>query len=418
MRIVWIAVDVPYPPNSGGNVCTYSRIRELARRGHRIRLFAFARPDEIAGRTFEPLREICEDVRVYPKRAVRRALLRYPTSSVPMRVLTRPAAALSAAVGEVVAENWADIIQIETSVLADCLADPGFEGKAPAFLDFFSLMYEEAERIAAHLPAASPRRALFRLEAKRARAFEHGALRQDKFHRYQFVSDAELDRVGALFPHLREKLVHVPIAVDLEAFAAPEGASVVRCDAHGAAFGKNILFCGSFENPANEDAARWFARDIFPLVRREFPEVHFVIVGRNARKTVGDLRSAEIEIFSDVKDVRPHLYCADLCVMPLRGGGGVRVKLLEAVAAERTIVTTRLGMEGICLVPHEQLLVADCEQEFAGRCLEVLRQPQRFAEMAREARAVLAMKHSWKAVGDQLESLYEGARARVAAAQA
>ncbi|HEV2178159.1 MAG TPA: glycosyltransferase family 4 protein [Terriglobia bacterium] len=417
MRIVWIAVDVPYPPNSGGNVCIYSRIRELARRGHRIRLFAFARPDEIAGRTFEPLREICEDVQVYPKRSAKRALLGYPTSSVPMRVLTRPAEALSAAVGEMVRENWAEVIQIETSVLARCLPDPGFEGKAPAFLDFFSLMHEEAERIAAHLPAFSSRRALFRLEAKRARAFEHGALRQDKFYRYQFVSDAELDRVGALFPHLRQKLVHVPIAVDLEAFAAPEGPSVVRCDGHRAASEKNILFCGSFENPANEDAARWFARDILPLVRREVPEVRFVIVGRNARKTVGDLRSAQVEIFSDVEDVRPHLYCADVCVMPLRGGGGVRVKLLEAVAAERTIVTTRLGMEGVCLVPYEHLLVADREEEFARHCVEVLRQPARFQPMAQEARVVLARHHSSEAVGDQLESLYEDARSSVAAAR-
>lgn len=95
--------------------------------------------------------------------------------------------------------------------------------------------------------------------------------------------------------------------------------------------------------------------------------------------------------------------------MPLRGGGGVRVKLLEAVAARKVVVTTSLGLDGVAFCPDRHVRVADSAEEFARHCVDVLSHPERFVQMTQDAFALLDEKYSWTAVGHQLENLYRGA---------
>lgn len=406
MRILWIAPDVPYPLNTGGNVAIYNRIRELHRRGHRISLLAFGRPHDMERSVIEPLREICEDVAVFPKLPQWRVLGRYLLASqLPLRVITRPVQGLRSRLATILKENPPDILQVENSILADVIPVSTAGSKVVSLVNFHSLVYEEFERIAAHLPPLAPHRWLFSLEARRAKAFETGIFQKDNFEKYLFVSDVELRSVAALFPRLAQKLVHVPISIDLKPY---EGMGAVeKCGLHKSTRQKRILFFGGFENPANQDAACWFARAIFPRVKQTFSDLAFVVVGRNAKRYVGDLASSDVEILGDVQDMRPHLACADLCVMPLRSGGGVRVKLLEAIAARRIVVTTSLGLDGVTFRAGKEVLVADKEEEFAALCAEVLADPARFERLRNDAYAVLRDKHSWSAVGDQLENLYE-----------
>ncbi len=412
MRILWVAPDVPYPLNTGANVAIYNRMLEMRRRGHTNSLLAFGHGKELDPSTQAPLREICERVEIYPKLSRWRALPKYLLASrSPLRVISRPAGLIQRRMAALLADSNLDVVQIENSILASAMPVPR-PSRAVAFcVNFHSLVYKEFERIAAHLPAFTLRRAICSLEARRAKPFELHILRKDHFDSYLFVSDAELRSMADCFPRLASKLAHIPIGLDLQSF---EGlASVIKCDFHKRAPGRQVMFFGGLENAANQDAARWFAREIFPTVSRELPDATFVVVGRYANKYTGDLRSSHIEIFSDVDDVRPHLRCADLCVMPLRGGGGVRVKLLEAIAARRVVVTTTLGLEGVSFSPGKHVLVADSAEEFAKQCVEALSRPERYRQMSADAYNLLRETHSWNAVGRQLEQLYTTTLERV-----
>ena len=405
MTIVWVAPDVPYPLNTGANVAIFNRMREMSRRGHTQILLAFVPPRDLSKPLPAPLKEICAQVLTYPKLSRGRAMGRYLlASSSPLRVITRPAQQLQLDLGEILKKRSPEVVQIENSILAHGLLKAETPRRTSFLINFHSLVHQEFERIAAYASSFSPSKIIFRMEAGRTREFELGIFRKDDFDKYLFVSDVEMRCMAKLFPQLKDKLVTVPIGLDIDSWAGLP--PIVKCELHRGAPGKNILFFGGFENPANLDAVRWFAREVFPVVRRECPATTFVIVGRNAQHYLADLRSPNVEIFSDVEDVRPHLACADLCVMPLRGGGGVRVKLLEAIAARKVVVTTSLGLDGVVFSPGRHVLAADSAEEFAERCIEVLSHPERFTQMARDAFALLGQKYSWTAVGDQLEGLY------------
>lgn len=408
MTIVWVTPDVPYPLNTGANVAIYNRMREMSRRGHTQILLAFTHPRDLSQTFPAALKEICAKIFLYPKVNRWRALGMYLlVSRLPLRVITHPAQRMRDDLGQILEQTSPEVVQIENSILAHVLPTRRPAGRTSFFINFHSLVHQEFERIAAHASPFSPSKIVFQLETGRTREFELDIFRKDEFDGYLFVSDVEMWCMGGLFPHLKSKLAHVPIGLDLDSWAGLQ--PIVKCDLHRGVPGKNVLFFGGFENPANLDAVRWFARDVFPHVRRECPATTFVIMGRNAQRYVADLRSSNIEILSDVEDVRPHLACADLCVMPLRGGGGVRVKLLEAIAARKVVVTTSLGMEGVSFSPGRHVLVADTTEDFTRHCVDVLSHPERFAQMSQDAFALLDEKYSWTAVGDQLENLYLGA---------
>jgi len=405
MTIIWVVPDLPYPLNTGANVAIYNRMREMSRRGHTQTLMAFIPPGNSGGSVPGSLTEICSKVFTYSKLSRWGAMRRYVLpSSPPFRVITRPARQLQLDLARIIEQRSPEVVQIENSILAHALPNSRMPGRTSFFINFHSLLHQEYERISAHAPLFSPSKVVFHIEASKIKEFELGILQKDDFDGYFFVSDVEMRCMGGLFPHLKDKLAHVPIGLDLDSWAGLQ--PIVKCELHRGVPGKNILFFGGFENPANLDAVRWFAQAVFPSVRRECPATTFVMMGRNALRYVADLRSTNIEILSDVEDVRPHLACADLCVMPLRGGGGVRVKLLEAVAAHKVVVTTSLGLEGVSFSPGRHVLVADTAEDFTRHCVDVLSHPERFAQMSQDAFALLGKKNSWTAVGDQLESLY------------
>jgi glycosyltransferase involved in cell wall biosynthesis len=407
MNIAWVVPDIPYPLNTGANIAIYNRIFEMRRRGHRIQLFTFATPDEAEMAGLEALRDVCERVVVYPKLGTWRALVKFClTRTTSLRVLRRPTHQAISDLQGVLGGQAIDILQVESPITtAPCLRHKG-RGACALFYDFISLAHEESARIAQHLSLASPMKALCQMESKRAKAATFEMLKRDPFDCYLFVSDTERQTIGKAFPHLGDRLITVPIGLDIDSFSEAVSSAPVS---PGKGCSNRLLFFGTFENPANRDGASWFATSILPLILKELPEAMFMVVGKKANRYVGHLRSPNVTVYSDVDDVKSYLAQAAACVLPLRGGGGVRVKLLEAVAARKIVVTTSLGMDGVSFRPGKHLLVADTAEEFAQRCAEVLQNPELFRRMTEDAYTLLRDKHSWSAVGDQLENLYETA---------
>lgn len=404
MKIAWIASDIPYPPNTGGKILVYNRISELHRRGHKIFLYAFASPQERKIGELQALHDICESVVIYRKRTTWQTLVRFfLTRSVPFRILRRPSDGLLRDLEACVEQRSIDIVQVESPVLAMPSSWQQGRRTCALFYDFISLEHQELARTAQHLSLGSPVRTLYQAEARRERAIVFEMLRQNPFDRYLFVSDTEREAIAAAFPLLEQRLIAVPIGINIANLS-----EIIPLSSHslGKDSRKKLLFFGTFDNRANADAARWFVRAVFPRILRECPEAVFLVVGNKADKYVGDLQSGHVDVYSNVEGVKPYLAAADLCILPLRGGGGVRVKLLEAVAARKIIVTTSLGKDGTSFSSDRHLLVADTAEEFARRCVEALYFPERFEQMIEEAYALLKGRYSWQAVGDQLENLY------------
>lgn len=160
--------------------------------------------------------------------------------------------------------------------------------------------------------------------------------------------------------------------------------------------GAEVVFVGSMDMMANQDAMKFFVKEIFPFVRREVPAT-LVIVGRNPSSSITGLANSSVVVTGTVPDVRPHLARAHVVVVPLRFGGGTRIKILEAMAMAKPIVSTSLGAEGLPVTDGRDIWLADDPQAFAAAVVALLRAPSERARLGTAGRSV-AEELSWDAV--------------------
>ncbi len=178
-----------------------------------------------------------------------------------------------------------------------------------------------------------------------------------------------------------------------------------------------VIFMGSMDWCANIDAVRWFADAVWPNVRTKVPDAKFIIVGRQPTPAICALASEsdQIEVTGTVPDVRPYLRSAQVMVVPLRIGGGTRLKIFEAMASEVPVVSTTIGAEGLQIVHGRHALIADEAVTFADAVVSLLSQPELSCQIANAALAEVAEPNSWDAASRIMEQyLYQSISQKVA----
>jgi glycosyltransferase involved in cell wall biosynthesis len=169
----------------------------------------------------------------------------------------------------------------------------------------------------------------------------------------------------------------------------------------------NVVFCGSMDWYPNEDAVLHFMDAVLPLVRREVPEASLTVVGRSPSGRLQHAAAAAgVHVTGTVGDVRPYVAAGAVFVVPLRAGGGTRLKIFEALAMSRAVVSTTVGAEGLPLVPGEHFLQADDPRDFARAVVSVLRDPGRRQALGAAGRRLVQERYSWPQVTRELEALF------------
>jgi glycosyltransferase involved in cell wall biosynthesis len=168
------------------------------------------------------------------------------------------------------------------------------------------------------------------------------------------------------------------------------------------------MFLGSMDWEANVDAVDYFCREIWPAVRAAVPEARFRIVGRNPSPRVAALASSSVEVTGRVPSVIDYLKETAVFVVPLRIGGGTRLKIFEAMAAGRAIVSTSVGAEGLDVHDGADVMLADTPSRFADRVIELLRDPARRAALEAGA-AATAARHDWSVAASCFEQTLQRA---------
>ncbi len=173
-----------------------------------------------------------------------------------------------------------------------------------------------------------------------------------------------------------------------------------------------IVFTGSMDWRPNEDAVLYFIDAMLPAIRREVPSVSLAIVGRNPTQRLRDAAARVGALVSGtVDDVRPWMDAGSVFVVPLRAGGGTRLKIFEALAMEKPVVSTTLGAEGLALAPGREFVAADEPNDFVREVVSLLRDPARRRALARAGRRLVEEKYSWGHVAREFEGHLESAMA-------
>jgi glycosyltransferase involved in cell wall biosynthesis len=242
------------------------------------------------------------------------------------------------------------------------------------------------------LPARMLAGVLTRLERHAWRRYEAAIFRQVD----AVVVFTERDRASVLALAPERRVARIPLGTILPTRASdPVGTDAA-----------SLLFIGSFAHSPNADAARRLAVSILPRVQARRSDARVILVGSHPpddlRRRAGDF----VELAESVPDVGPYLDRANLVVIPLRRGGGMRVKVLEALAAGKAVIASRLAVEGLDLHDGRQFSLAETDAEFAAAILSLLEDPDRRRQLGTEARSWASRHLGWSRAVDSYETLY------------
>jgi len=203
-------------------------------------------------------------------------------------------------------------------------------------------------------------------------------------------SESDANRLNELTPHARARVKVIPNGVDTDYFKP----SLEKPEL------SNILFTGTAGYEPNDDAVAWMVTQIFPIIRRKVPNCKLYLVGRSADIQWGHFADCDlqIEVASDVPDIRPFFEKSTVFVVPIRSGSGTRLKILEAMSMGRAVVSTRLGAEGIEAVPNTHLLVADTSKTFANEVVRILRNSLKRHSLEKAGRALVSDRYKWNSL--------------------
>jgi glycosyltransferase involved in cell wall biosynthesis len=190
----------------------------------------------------------------------------------------------------------------------------------------------------------------------------------------------------------------IPTGVDIEYFAPP---------AEAAQRLKDLVFIGSMDWMPNIDGMRWFVEDVLPRIRTLRPNCSLTIAGRKPPNAITELAAHDrgIEVTGGVPDIRPYLWGAAVSIVPLRIGGGTRLKIYESMAARVPVVSTSIGAEGLAIHPPADIRIADSPEDFAAECVQLLENSQQRADIAEAAWNMVAERFSWESVAQQFEQI-------------
>jgi polysaccharide biosynthesis protein PslH len=207
-----------------------------------------------------------------------------------------------------------------------------------------------------------------------------------------------------------DKLNVIPTGVDLDYFQPQPMQETPN----------SLVFTGSMDWLPNEDAILYFAKAILPLIKQHCPEVSLNVVGRNPSRKLQSLAETEksIRLTGWVKDIRPFLAQGSVCIVPLRIGGGTRLKIFEAMAMGKAVVSTSVGAEGLAVRPGHNIVLTDTPTNFAEAVISVLHDPDRRRQLGNAARNLVQENYSWTKVAEDFASTLQEVTAGVASAAA
>jgi glycosyltransferase involved in cell wall biosynthesis len=392
MKILWLTTRLPYPANSGGNLVVYPRLKAMEERGHEIHLACPLERSAGAEPALAHLHTLCASVTTWPRRRL------LPTTDF-WRFLSLPWAAYSRFPPPRVADSLrvlaahCDVLQVEHSVMWP-VANVLRRGlpHLPVVLTVHADARAGLARLAKFWPRRNPRRYALLLEAARAGALERSVLADASLAAAFFVSGREHDNAMRTVRGPSARFHHLPIGYPARGATRASGA--------GESGVPTVLLVASFLDPGNREAAHWMVREVWPKVRAERRAV-LEIAGRNA--AVLGIAGEDIRITSDPENLDECYQRADCCVVPVFGGSGVRVKLLEAAAYGNPIVTTTLGVEGTMFAHGQHVQIADDASTFAASVLRCLDRDPAILRAAEGARNLLERDHAPETISGLFE---------------
>jgi len=400
MRILWVKANKILPANSGGDIRSFNILQQLAKREEVVFLSYYdGAPDpayEVELRQRLPgAMCICTGKRMESRWARGWDYLRRWPEAAPYAVGRFASSAVQKSVRECLAQKNPDaVVDIAVCDFLDAAINfPGASsdsGKVPMVL-FQHNVESEIWRRHANNGSGLAMKMVYRREFRKMLGYEQAAVR--RFDHVIAVSEGDRELISGWTEP--DRISVVPTGVDTAKFSPGAGQVQEK---------PLVIFVGAMDWDPNVDAVKYFCAEIWPGILNKIPQARFRIVGRNPDRRVLALVGDSVEVTGSVPSVVEHLREAAVVVVPLRIGGGTRLKIYEAMAAGKAVVSTTVGAEGLDAHAGQDLILADSARMFSESVVMLLEN----AEMRRrvgQAALVTAGKYEWVVVGDRFRDV-------------
>jgi glycosyltransferase involved in cell wall biosynthesis len=395
MRILVHGSQLLYPAHTGGRIRS-SQLFERLSRAHEITWVCLRRPHETDAQV-RAMRACCAQIETFPFTETEKFSLPFYrelagnlVSPLPYVVQKYQQSALRARLAELLRTRAFDLLLCDFLQPSANLIDLPFAPRVLFQHNVESVIFQRHQQQRRLGPAKAylylQWRKLLAFEARAAHWFDHNVM----------VSAQDVATMERLYG--AKNCSAIPTGVDADHYqpAGPE------------ALGHELVFTGSMDWLPNIEGLRWFASEVLPILRRELP-VKVWVVGRNPAPALRALaaRHPELEVTGTVDDVRPFIARARIFIVPLQVGGGTRMKIFEALAMGKAVVSTRVGAEGLPVTDGLHLALADDPLDFAGRVLGLLRNPERRHALGAAGRKLVTEGYSWERVAQRFGEICE-----------
>jgi len=391
LRILVLSPRQCFPPQTGAKLREYYLIRSLSERAD-VTHVSF---DDPGGRLSAGDLPFCSAVISLPRPRGYTAgkVLRGLFGRWPLPIVNYSANAMQAVLAGLLAKERFDLIHLDSIHMAVYEPQLRRATGAPVVYDWHNIESEMMFRYGRHTPSFLRAR-YAALTAKRLSNLEDQILRTSLGH--LVCSEREREELQRRVPEAR--ITVVENGVDAKYF---DGAAGGNSKHH------RIVFVGAMSYHANAEAAIYFARQVWPEIHRQFPGWTLSIVGSNPTVEVLALHGRDnVEVTGTVADVRPYYGDAAAAVVPLRVGGGTRLKILEAMAAGVPVISTALGAEGLAVSPGKDILIANREEEWRTHLESLAGDAGRWDALSRAGRELVHSRYDWETLARALYDTY------------
>lgn len=396
--LLLLTPQLPFPPHQGTSLRNFNIVRGLAHT-HTVTLLSFVEPEQTET---GPLAAWCDQIVTVPApaRTTGTRLRQLVTTRRPDMAHRLYDPAFNTQLTAILTEAPPAIVQIEGIELARAI--DLVRAHAPQSRIVFDDHNAETElqRRAYETDRAQPRRwmaaAYSRVQVGRLARFEAWACRSSDW--VTVVSAADQRAVGALPGVDPARITVVPNCIEIDRFRPNPTISPIPFD---------VVFTGKMDYRPNIDAVLWFADAIWPRIKAAKPDATWAIVGQKPHARLDRLRTLDgVTVTGFVEAVEPYIHGATVCIMPFRMGSGTRLKLIEAFAAGKPVVSTTVGCEGYGVTDGVELRIADQPDAFAGAVTALLDSAAAREILAFAAQS-FAQRYDWRVIIPQFETVYE-----------
>jgi glycosyltransferase involved in cell wall biosynthesis len=399
-RILIVKPTLPYPPDQGTKIVTLNLLKLLSKQFELTLVCGLLNKDDES--KSESLKVYCKDVFTFllPNRkslfhsAYYKALYKTKASftGFPLEAYYCSSPELSRIVADVTRSSEYDVALFEYWFTADAARFAEVPCKALLEHDVDYLRFQRKLVLTKGFwKRRSMEKTLSAVRAREVRAYSEF----DKVLTLSGTDSVLVEKMAGI----RAVAEHLPVMVDCWKYVPKLEGKIPS----------SIVFLGALDADFNVDALHFFCDQILPVIRSEVPESRLFIVGRKPPSSIQKLADGHRVVLSaDVPDIAPYVARCIVQVVPLRFGGGVRIRTLEGMAMGMPIVSTTIGADGIAAVPGRDLLLADTPHEFAARVCEILRSPLLGRRLGERAREFVLAEHSENAVQKGVIQIFTG----------